>query len=203
MERVPSKNSSDVESPDVQHNSSLAVVGRRRGWLGQPGPAGHHQLPARGKRVLKEQLGGKRLQLTDDQRRRLAAKGKLLGRRILADFASIVSPDTILARHRRLIAKKWDYSSNRRGLGRPAVMREIAELVIRMARENPSWGYGRIQGALANLGHRVARTTVANIIKEHGIDPAPRRRRGMSWTTFLKAHWHTESHRPVRRFRCR
>jgi transposase InsO family protein len=72
-------------------------------------------------------------------------------------------------------------------------MREIAELVIRMARENPSWGYGRIQGALANLGHRVARTTVANIIREHGIDPAPRRRRGMSWTTFLKAHRHSIS----------
>jgi transposase InsO family protein len=58
-----------------------------------------------------------------------------------------------------------------------------------MARENPGWGYTRIQGALANLGHRVVRTTVANILKEHGIDLGPRRRRGMSWTAFLRAHW--------------
>ena len=70
-------------------------------------------------RVLREQLGGKRLRLTDDQRRRLATKGKLLGRRILADIGSIVSPDTILAWHRRLIARKWDYSARRRGPGRP------------------------------------------------------------------------------------
>jgi putative transposase len=58
-----------------------------------------------------------------------------------------------------------------------------------MARENPDWGYSRIQGALDNLGHRVSRTTVANLLKRHGIDPAPKRRRGMCWKTFLKAHW--------------
>ena len=103
------------------------------------------------------------------------------------------TPDTILAWHRRLIARKWDYSSNRRRSGRPGVMREIADLVIRMARENPRWGYTRIQGALENLGHRVSRTTVANILRKHGIDPAPRRRLGMSWTTFLRAHWDTVS----------
>ena len=140
-------------------------------------------------RVLREQLGKKRLRLTDDQRRRLAAKGKLLGRRILKDFAGIVSPDTILAWHRRLIARKWDYSAKRRGPGRPGVMRQIADTLIRKARENPDWGYSRIQGALDNLGHRVSRTTVANHLKQNGIDPAPKRRRGMCWKTFLKAHW--------------
>ena len=72
-------------------------------------------------------------------------------------------------------------------------MREITELVIRMAWENPRWGYTRIQGALENLGHRVSRTTVANILKQHGLDPAPKRRRGMSWSAFLKAHWDTTS----------
>ncbi len=140
-------------------------------------------------RVLREHLAKKRLLLTDDQRRRLAAKGKLLGRRILGDIASIVSPDTILAWHRRLIARKWDHSDKRRGPGRPGVMRQIADRLTRMARENPDWGYSRIVGALDNLGHRVSRTTVANLLKKHGIDPAPRRRRGMCWKTFLKAHW--------------
>jgi putative transposase len=113
--------------------------------------------------------------------------------RVLREIATIVSPDTILAWHRRLIARKWDYSAKRRGPGRPGVMRKIADLLIRMVRENPGWGYSRIQGALDNLGHRVSRTTVANLLKQHGIDPAPKRRRGMSWKTFIQAHWHAIS----------
>jgi hypothetical protein len=117
-------------------------------------------------RVLKEQLRGKRPCLTDDQRRRLAAKGKALGRRILGEVASIVTPDSILAWHRKLIARKWDFSSRRKKPGRPTVMREIAELVVRMAAENPSWGYLRMRGALANLGHTVSRGTIANIFRE-------------------------------------
>jgi transposase len=125
--------------------------------------------------------------LTDHQRRRLAAKGKLLGRKVLGQVGTIVTPDTILAWHRRLIAKKWDFSSRRRKAGRPRVMSEIFERLIMMARENPGWGYTRIQGALSNLGHRVSHTTVANILKAQGIDPGPRRRRGMSWKTFLKS----------------
>ena len=107
--------------------------------------------------------------LTDDQRRRLAAKGKAIGRRALEDVATLVTPDTILAWHRKLIALKWTYRKRRRQ-GRPPVMKQIEELAVRMARENPRWGYRRIQGALANLGHRVARTTVANILKRHGIE---------------------------------
>ncbi len=140
-------------------------------------------------RVLKQQLGGKRLRLTDAQRRRLAAKGKALGYRVLSEVATIVTPDTILRWHRRLIAEKWDYSAKRRDPGRPPVMKEIADLTVRIAREAPSWGYSRIQGALANLGHRVARTTVAKILNQHGIDPAPERGKHMPWSTFLKAHW--------------
>ena len=140
-------------------------------------------------RVLKEQLGRKRLRLTDDQRRRLAVKGKVIGYKALSEVATIVTPDTIMAWHRRLIAIKWNYSARRRKPGRPGVMKLIADLVVRMARENPRWGYTTIQGALANLGHCVSRTTIANILREHGIDPSPRRRKGMSWHTFLKAHW--------------
>jgi CubicO group peptidase (beta-lactamase class C family) len=99
-------------------------------------------------RVLKEQLksDGRRLRFTDDQRRRLAVKGKPLGRKVLRPIATIVTPETILAWHRKLIAAKWTYPQKR--IGRPGVMKEIRELIVRMAEENPSWGYARIQGAL-------------------------------------------------------
>ncbi len=110
-------------------------------------------------RVLKEQGHGRRLRLTDDQRRRLAARGKRLGRHGLSQVATIVTPETILRWHRRLIARKW--TSEHRRPGRPGVLVKIKRLVVRIARENPSWGYCRIEGALKNLGHRVARSTVA------------------------------------------
>ena len=139
-------------------------------------------------RTLKNKLKGKRIRFTDDERRRLAVKGKVLGRKVLREVASIVTPDTILAWHRKLIAQKWDYSE-RRGPGRPRVKDEIAQLTVRLARENPGWGYTTIRGALHNLGHVVARETVRNILKAHGIEPAPERSRRMPWSTFLKAHW--------------
>ena len=139
--------------------------------------------------VLKEKLGKRRILLNDDQRRRLAVKAKVLGRKVLEKIGTLVTPDTILRWHRMLVAKKWDYSDRRGKVGRPAVSQDVVSLVLRMARENPSWGYDRIQGALANLGHRVAPSTVANILKEHGIEPAPDRKRQTTWRTFLKAHW--------------
>ncbi|MCP3994194.1 MAG: transposase family protein [bacterium] len=136
-------------------------------------------------RVLKEQLSGRRLRLNDSQRRRLAAKGQRLGRRTLTAVATIVTPDTILRWHRRLIAAKWTYAKKR--VGRPGLMKEIRELIVRFATENSTWGYCRIQGALKNLGHAVAPSTIAKTLKEHGIQPAPDR--PSSWRTFLKAHW--------------
>src|SRR5262245_26952871 len=123
-------------------------------------------------RVLREQIGRRRLRFTDNQRRRLAPKAKMLGRKVLAEMATIVTPETLLAWHRKLIAKKYDGSAFRRQ-GRPATSTDISNLVLRMAQENRSWGYRRIQGALSNLGHLVARTTIANILKRHGVDPAP------------------------------
>ena len=138
-------------------------------------------------RVLKEQLEGQRLRFTDEQRMRLAVKAKILGRRLLDEIETLVTPDTLLAWHRKLIAQKWTYA--RKGPGRPRVMQEITDMVLRMARENVSWGYDRIQGALANLGHIIAPNTVRNILKRHGIEPAPEREKHTSWTTFLKAHW--------------
>ncbi|MBW2714399.1 MAG: transposase [Deltaproteobacteria bacterium] len=139
-------------------------------------------------RVLREQLSGKRLRLTDAQRRRLAVKGKVLGRKMLNEVATIVSPETILRWHRQLIAAKYD-GSKRRGPGRPRIAKEIAELVVSMARDNPKWGYTRIRGALSNLGYEVGRTSIKRILAEHGIEPAPERGRHTRWSTFLRAHW--------------
>ncbi len=139
-------------------------------------------------RILREQLGPQPLRLTDAQRRRLAVRGKRLGRRALTQVAGIVTPDTILRWYRRLIAKKYDGSASR-GRGRPLTPRELAELIVRMAAENPGWGYTRIRDALGNLGHRIARNTVKRILQNHGIEPAPERSRRTSWKTFLEAHW--------------
>ena len=138
-------------------------------------------------RVLKDQLEGQRFRFTDQQRIRLAVKAKVVGRRALVKLETLVTPDTLLAWHRVLIAKKWTYA--RKGLGRPRVSQEITDLVLRMARENVSWGYDRIQGALGNLGHTISPNTVKNILKRHGIDPAPERKKHTSWAAFLKAHW--------------
>jgi hypothetical protein len=139
-------------------------------------------------RVLREQIGKRRMRFTDSQRCRLAAKAKKLGRKILAQVATIVTPETLLAWHRKLIAEKYDGSANRRA-GRPRTLSEISDLVVRMAEENRTWGYRRIQGAIANLGHILAHTTIANILKRHGIEPAPERNRGTTWKEFLNRHW--------------
>jgi putative transposase len=140
--------------------------------------------------ILREKLGKKRILLNDDQRRRLAVKGKILGRKLLLKIATIVTPDTILRWHRQLVAQKWDYSDRRtKRPGRPPVSEEVKQLILRMAYDNPSWGYDRIQGALNNLGYKISDTTVGNILKANGIEPAPERKRRTTWRTFLRAHW--------------
>lgn len=139
-------------------------------------------------RVLREQLGGKRLRLNDDQRRRLATKAKGLGRTILAEVATIVTPETLLAWHRKLIARKYD-GSGKRSAGRPRTDSELEALVVRLAGENRDWGYRRLQGALANLGHEIARSTIAAILERHGLEPAPERNRKTTWRDFLARHW--------------
>ena len=113
-------------------------------------------------RLLKERLRGKRIRFTDAERVLLASKAKVIGRKALLELNTLVSPDTLMRWHRRLVAEKWTFA-HRRGPGRPGVMREIAELIVRMARENTGCGYRRIQGALANLRHNVGRGTVANV----------------------------------------
>jgi len=142
--------------------------------------------------VLREQLDRRlwrqRIRFTDEQRRRLAAKGKLLGRRLLQEHAAVVTPDTILRWYRKLIALKYD-GSERRGPGRPPKPVEPAALVVRLARENPGWGYTRLRDVMRSLGYEIGRTTVASILADHGIEPSPERRKKPSWRTFLKSHW--------------
>jgi putative transposase len=139
-------------------------------------------------RALREQLGTKRLRFNDEQRRRLAVKGKALGMKVLRELGCIVTPDTILRWYRELIAMKYDGSEQRRP-GRPSKPEELRVLVVRMAQENPGWGYTRIRDALANLGHEIARGTIQAILKDQGIEPAPERSKRSSWRTFLRSHW--------------
>src|SRR5947209_15190304 len=136
-------------------------------------------------RILRAQLRGRRVRLTDEDRCRLARAGQRLGRRLLRQVATIVTPDTILRWHRQLIARKSMYAKGRRR--RSGVLAEIRGLGVRMAEENPTWGYTRIRGALKNVGHQVGRSTIARILKAQGIRPAPER--PTSWQTFLRAHW--------------
>ncbi|QDU82527.1 Integrase core domain protein [Polystyrenella longa] len=136
--------------------------------------------------ILCNKLGKKRVLLNDNERRRLAVKGKQLGRKLLSELGAIFTPDTILRWHRELIAR---YTSKKKLVGRPCIRREIVEQILRFANENPTWGADRIQGALSNVGFHVTDTTVRNVLKAHGIEPAPDRPASMSWQTFLEAHW--------------
>jgi transposase len=135
-------------------------------------------------RCLPRQLGTRRVRLTDDDRRRLAARAYRVGRAALRAIATIATPDTLLRWHRQLIARKWTYA---RQPGRRKVPLEIRRLIVRMAEENPTWGDARIQAALKNVGHRVGRSTIRRILKAAGLPPVPQR--PTSWQTFLNAHW--------------
>ena len=117
--------------------------------------------------ILRGQVHG-RLRLKDGERKTLAEIGKRHGYQALAEVATIVSPETILAWHRRLVAKKFDGSKKRRHPGRPTIDAEVENLILRFAKENRSWGYDRIAGALANLGHAVCDQTVGNVLERHG-----------------------------------
>ena len=139
-------------------------------------------------RVYQKHFEGRRMRFTDEQRRRLGVKAKALGRKALDQFAGIVTPDTLLRWFRSLVAKKYD-GSGKRGPGRPRMRDRIADLAVRIANENQSWGYTRIRDALHNLGITVDRNTVRRILNDHGIEPAPERKRQTPWKTFLEAHW--------------
>jgi putative transposase len=113
-----------------------------------------------------------RLKLSDVERAMLGEIGHRLGRKALAEVATVAKPDTILAWYRKLVARKFDGSKPRRGPGRPRLRRAVEELIVRMAEENPDWGYDRIAGALANLGYSVCDQTIGNVLQRHGLLPA-------------------------------
>ncbi len=138
-------------------------------------------------RILRDQLK-ERVRLSDGERKTLAEIGQKLGKQALADVAKIVKPDTILGWHRKFVAQKCDGSQQRKSPGRPTIAKEVEALVVRMAQENRSWGYDRIVGALANLGYTLSAQTVGNILKRHGLPPAPERKTTATWKEFIRTH---------------
>jgi transposase InsO family protein len=129
-----------------------------------------------------------RLRLSDAERATLRDIGKRLGRKGLAKVAQVASPETILGWWRKLVAQKFDGSKHRSYPGRPKIDQEIEELIVQMARENSGWGYDRIAGALANLGHNISDQTVGNVLRRDGIAPAPKRSQTTAWRDFIAAH---------------
>jgi len=138
-------------------------------------------------RMLKAQLQV-RLKLSDAERATLGEIGHRLGRKVLAEVATVARPDTILAWYRKFVARKFDGSKARRGPGRPRVNREVEQLIVRLASENRDWGYDRIAGALANLGYMISDQTVGNILQRHALPPAPERKRTTTWPAFIRTH---------------
>jgi putative transposase len=138
-------------------------------------------------RILRHQLKG-RMRLSDGERKTLTEIGSKLGKQALKDVATIVKPDTILGWHRKFVAQKCDGYQQRKAPGRPVVDPELEALVVRMAQENRSWGYDRIVGALANLGYTISDQTVGNILKRHGLPPAPERKTTTTWKEFIRVH---------------
>src|SRR4029450_8753965 len=136
-------------------------------------------------RILRNQISG-RLRLTNGERKALAEIGQKLGKQALKDVATIVKPDTILGWHRRLVAQKFDGSPQRKAPGRPRIDPELENLIVRIAQENRPWGYDRIAGALANLGLTVSDQRVGNVLKRHGIVPAPERKTTTTWKEFIR-----------------
>lgn len=141
-------------------------------------------------RILREKLGHKRILLSDAQKRRLAAAAAKLPRALLSQVGTLFSPETILKWHRELIARKYD-GSERRGKRGPAPTKQrmIRELVIRMAKDNPGWGYGRMHGELRKLGFDVHWQTVRRVMLDLGLLDDPYQPPKQSWKTFLSSHW--------------
>jgi len=137
--------------------------------------------------ILKSKLKGK-IAFKNSERIRLAKIGKQLGSKALKEVACIVKPETILGWYRKLITKKFDGSKNRKYPGKPKINTKLENLVIQFAEANPSWGYSRIVGALSNLGYKICKQSVGNILTRNGIPPAPNRNRDTNWSTFIKSH---------------
>jgi len=137
-------------------------------------------------RILRAQIKG-RLLLSDAEKATLAEIAHRLGRKALEELSAVAKPDTLLAWYRKLIANKFGGSRIRQRVGRPRMDEEAERLVVQMAKENPGWGYDRIVGALANLGFLLSDQTVGNILRRHGLSPAPKRKQAISWKDFTRS----------------
>ena len=141
-------------------------------------------------RILREKLGHKRLILNESQKRRLSQAAAKLGRQLLREVGTLFSPDTLLKWNRWFIARKYDGSDRRGKRGpKPTKANMIRKLVLRMAAENPSWGYGRINGELKKLGYDVHWQTVRRVMLDHGLLPDPDKPYKTTWKTFIQSHW--------------
>jgi len=138
-------------------------------------------------RILRQQIPG-RVQLSASDRQALADLGQQMGKKVLEEIATVAKPDTILSWHRTFADQKVGSSAPPKSVGRPRIDKEIEALVVQMARENRSWGYDRIVGALANLGYTISDQSVGNILKHHGIPPAPERKKTTTWHEFIRGH---------------
>jgi hypothetical protein len=137
--------------------------------------------------IFRQQIDG-RVQLTNNDRKALAKLGQKLGKKVLEELATIAKPDTILAWHGTCVDQQCCSAQLYKSVGRPRIDKEVEDLVVRMARENRSGGYDRIVGALANLGYTISDQTVGNILKRHGIPPAPERKKTVTWREFIRMH---------------
>lgn len=156
------------------------------GWLGHWQSEAIEYLRAEN-RVLRGRLPSTRLIFTNAERRSLAEKAKPLGRMRLAEVASLVTPATLLRWYRQLVVAKYDGAPRRPG--KPSARQDVVAQLVTMARDNPSWGYTRLRGALQNLGLELGRSTIQRILAAHDLEPTPLRGKAMPWSTFLKAHW--------------
>lgn len=187
MKKLIDSNLWIIEDIPVNRQAQIFLT-MMAGWMNRKQQRVIEFLMAENK-VLKEQFDktGKKLRLTDAQRYELAKKGKLLARKDLQAYASLVTPRTILDWHRKLVAQKYTANQEVR-TERQKQMAEVRKLAIQFAEENADWGYGRIQGALANLGYEVSETTVGNILRKAGILPAPERKSTGNWGRFIRSH---------------
>jgi hypothetical protein len=139
--------------------------------------------------VEHEEKENKRILLTNSQRRRVAAKAKRLSRKMLEQCTELFTPDTVMRWYRKLIADKYDGSRNRTYAGRPSISQEVIDLVLRFKEENPRWGYRKTRDQVVYLGYTICKSSVKNILIEHGYDPEPDLTVRSTWHEFVKSHW--------------
>jgi putative transposase len=138
-------------------------------------------------RILRQQITS-RVHLNDSERKALADIAHRLSKQALPEIATLVKPDTLLAWHRKLVAKKFDGAQHRRAPGHPKIDKDLEALVARLAQERRSWGYDRIVDALRHLGYTISGQTVGNILQRHGLPSAPERKKTTTWKACIRTH---------------